>query len=138
MLPGYVTGGIGPAGADGPPGPPEMLAEGTAETVDGAAATVTSYTLTNNRRYVLRFKTTAWDASGNGGYWEHVMVVARIGGPASVTQDVEALAVAVEYSGATLIPTTDGANAVRMDVVGEVGKTISWQTKIFTEYDRAV
>lgn len=131
------AGAAGATGATGPSGPPELLAEGTGQTIDAAGATLVSYALTNNHRYVLRFKTTAWDASGNGGYWEHVMVVSRIAGPASLSQDVEVIALDVSFPAVTLTPTPDGNN-VRMDVVGEVGLTISWETKIYLESDRPV
>ena len=132
-----AEGSRGATGATGPSGPPELLAEGTGQTIDAAGATIVSYALANNHRYVFRFKTSAWDTGGNGGYWEHVMVVSRIGGPASLSQDAEVVALDVSFAAVTLTPTPDGNN-VRMDVVGEIGLTISWEVKIYAESDRPV
>ena len=128
---GFTTQGVAPSSA------PELVAEGNVVTVDVQSRTVVSYTLSDNHRYVVRFKTTAWDASGNGSYWEHVMVASRINGPASLSQDAEVVALETSFPGVALTPTPNG-NAVQMDVIGDSGVTISWETKIYVESDRAV
>lgn len=128
---GFTTPGVAPSSA------PELVAEANIVTVNVQSRTVVSYTLSDNHRYVVRFKTTAWDASGNGGYWEHLMVVSRIAGPASLSQDVEVVGLDASFGAVILTPTPNG-NAVQMDVTGEAGLTISWETKIYVESDRAV
>jgi hypothetical protein len=137
MGPAGAAGATGATGATGPAGPPPLAAEGTATTVEDATAIPVSFTLTTGRAYVLRYKTTVLDATGTAGYWEHVQIVYRDGGGVNVVQDVEVHALDAEFSTA-LVFTNATLTGVRLDVQGEVGRTLRWDSKIYIESDRLI